>query len=154
MNEKVTTLRVSVDVPVEQVRYLQKVMGIRPKHRSYAPVDSNAKWSGLARALGAHVGGEVEVFELDIPEEPQEARIDLGLFLIEEKGWPASFAARNVDLFAAAVLRRYVRVRGCEPAWDRGHVYRGATDYIIVRDTYDEEIGALLEQVAHEGRAS
>lgn len=142
MNDNVRTLRVSAFVPAEQVRYLQRVMGIRPKHRSYAPVDANMSEETHPPA---HVGGEVELFELDAP---LEAPIELGRFLVDERGWPPVFAVRNVDLFAAAVLRRYIRVLGHEPQWDRGYVYRGATDYMIISDCYDEEMGALAEQIA------
>jgi len=82
----------------------------------------------------------------------EEPRIDLADFLINDQGWPGNaFTAHAVGLFASAVRRRYVAARGHEPEWDRGWVYRGFTDYLIVRDTYDEEMGALAEQLAHEG---
>jgi len=87
------------------------------------------------------------MFELDTPDEQ---RIDLGRFLVDERHWPAILAARNVDLFADAVKRRYVELRGHEPEWDRGWVYRGFTDWLIVRDTYEEQAGALAEQIAFE----
>lgn len=86
------------------------------------------------------------LFELDTPEEE---RISLGRFLIDEKGWkPEARTVHAAGLFAGAVYRRYVAVRGEEPLWDRGWVYRGFTDYLIVRDTYDEEIGAIAEQLS------
>lgn len=134
---------------------MNKVFRVRrAQGRHVAAVDDEQD----ARAVLAHfldLGAESPLaleFEL---EAPQEARIDLADFLIREKGWPAcAFTAHAVAEFARAVRRRYVEARGFEPPRDRGDVYRGFTDWLIVRDTYDEEMGALVEQLVAEGGAS
>lgn len=87
-------------------------------------------------------------WELELPEEP---RIDLARFLVEEKRWPARFTAKNVPLFADAVLARFRKVHGHDPEWDHGWVYRGHADWLLVRDVYEQEMGALAELIAHEG---
>lgn len=107
----------------------------RPKHRAEEPQTAfDAVMSDL---------------ELEVPEEP---RLDLARFLIVEQGWPSNaFTAHAVALFAEAVHRRYIAARRHEPEWDRGWVYRGFTDWLIIRDTYEEEMGALAERLAFEG---
>jgi hypothetical protein len=111
-----------------------------------------AHWRRVERAEGGGPKHRAEpLFELVAPEEP---RIDLARFLIEERGWPpCSFTVYAVGLFAAAVKRRYMAVRGEEPAWDHGDVYRGYPDWLIVADTYRDEIGAIVEQLTLEGSA-
>ncbi len=90
------------------------------------------------------------MFELIDTRDELEV-VDMGKFLVEEKGWPAAFAARNIDLFAGAVKARYVEVHGCEPVWDRGFVYRGIGDWLLMHDVYAEAMGALAEQIDAEG---
>lgn len=90
-----------------------------------------------------------ELFELTVPTEP---RLDLAVWLIEQRGWPERFAARNVDLFAEAVKRAFIEERGEEPVWDRGWVYV-ASDLELVERVYEASMGALAEQIAHEGVA-
>lgn len=107
----------------------------------------------LARRAGRPVVASPRLFELDGVLD-QEVRIEPGRFLIEEKGWPAcAFTSHAAGLFAAAVKRRYIEARGFEPPRDGGPVYRGFVDWLIVSDTYDEEMGALVEQLVHEGGA-
>lgn len=128
-----------------QWRLMARESGLRPAHRDEArPVDVPEKVRSFWEA-------PEHLFELEVPEEP---RIDLAAFLMGEYGWPAPFAAKNVPLFALAVYHRYVRVRGHEPEWAGGWVYRGDADWRIVRATADEELGALMEQVAAEGGQS
>ena len=111
---------------------------------------SAPEWRPKHRAeMDALEDSDLDGFELQVPEEP---RLDLARFLIVEQGWPSNaFTVHAVALFAEAVHRRYIAARRHEPEWDRGWVYRGFTDWLIIRDTYEEEMGALAERLAFEG---
>lgn len=88
---------------------------------------------------------------LPLPGFDEDPRLDLAKFLREE-GWPSNaITAHATGLFAAAVRRRYERERGQLPPWKNGYVYEGYADWLIIRDTYEEEIGAIAEQLAFEG---
>jgi len=90
------------------------------------------------------------LFELD--DERDEGRVvELGQFLVDQ-GWPANaFTAHAVVEFERAVRRRYVEVRGVEPPRAHGGwVYRGYADWLLVMAVYEESIGVLAEQLAHE----
>lgn len=121
---------------------------VRPAHRKAGPADAVS--SSFGSCTGPeHVARPGELFELSVPTEP---RLDLGRWLIDAQGWPPAFAARNVDLFAAAVKRAFIEERGEEPVWDRGWVYV-ASDLGLVERVYEDSMGALAEQIAHEGVA-
>lgn len=112
----------------------------------FRPVDAPAEvWSAPTSTQPV-----LADWELELPEEP---RIDLAQFLVDEKRWPARFTAKNVPLFADAVLARFRKVHGHDPEWDHGWVYRGHADWLLVRDVYEQEMGALAELIAHEGPA-
>lgn len=86
-----------------------------------------------------------------LPYSGADDRIELAAFL-RAQGWPsAPITAHAVALFAGAVRRRYEAERGHQPPWDRGWLYEGVEDLLLIRDTYHEEIGAIAEQLAFEG---
>jgi len=76
----------------------------------------------------------------------EDLRIDLVDFLLRELGEATDEAEVDVatlhvmTLLVEAVNRRYVQVRGHQPDWDHGYVYRGYTDFLIIRDTFHDEI--------------
>lgn len=107
----------------------------------------------LERLANRTVVASPRLFELDDDRDLTD-RIDLARFLIVEQAWPASaYTVHALRYFADAVKRRYVAVRGDEPPRDGlGPVYRGVADYLIVCDVFDEEMPAIEERLAFEGR--
>lgn len=86
-----------------------------------------------------------------LPDTGPEDRHDLAQYLRDE-GWPAApITAHAVGLFATAVRRKYEDVHGHQPPWSRGWVYEGFADWLLIHDVYEEQMGAIAEQLAHEG---
>jgi hypothetical protein len=85
-------------------------------------------------------------------QEEEEPRIDLALFLAQE-GWPARYIVHVVGEFGKAVKRRYEAVHGDVPPREHDdagrmvNAYRGHSDFLLIADTYRDEMGALVEQV-------
>lgn len=84
--------------------------------------------------------------------QEEEPRIDLALFLAQE-GWPARYIVHVVGEFGKAVKRRYEAVHGDVPPREHDdagrmvNAYRGHSDFLLIADTYRDEMGALVEQV-------
>jgi hypothetical protein len=84
--------------------------------------------------------------------QEEEPRIDLASFLAQE-GWPARYIVHVVGEFGKAVKRRYEAVHGDLPPREHDdagrmvNAYRGHSDFLLIADTYRDEMGALVEQV-------
>lgn len=105
-----------------------------------------------SRAKAAFEGKLAADVKALLAVQEEDPRIDLASFLAQE-GWPARYIVHVVGELGKAVKRRYQAVHGDVPPREHDdagrmvNAYRGHSDFLLISDTYRDEMGALVEQV-------